>query len=110
MLRPPSRPAYAVGPLYAPFHGQAISCAGSRHIGHRLLSLGLCGQSFLEGLVELIWGEIAERLVQSPGLVAVVPGEEGVLEPAEVGGQIVDVVELIVVGPKGAFDASVALG
>ena len=69
----------------------------------------LSGQSFLEGLVELIWGEIAERLVQSPGLVAVVPGKEGGAEPAEVSGQVVDVVELIVVGPEGAFDAPVAL-
>ena len=57
-------------------------------------------------LVELIWGEIVERLVEAPGFVAVVPGDEGVLEPAEVGGQIVDVVELVVVRAKRAFDAA----
>src|SRR6266446_3829993 len=68
-------------------------CAGSRHIGHRLLSAGSFGQPLL---VELIWGEIVERLVQAPGFVAAVPGEQGVLEPAEVSGQIVDVVELVV--------------
>jgi hypothetical protein len=60
-------------------------------------------------LVELIRGEVAEGLVQAPGLVAVVPGEQGVLEPAEVSGQIVDVVELIVVGAEGAFNTAVAL-
>src|SRR3972149_11041807 len=54
-------------------------------------------------------GEIAERLVEAPRFVAVVPGEEGVLEPAKVSGQVVDVVELVVIRAEGAFDAAVAL-
>jgi len=40
----------------------------------------------------------------------VVPGKESGLDAVEVGGQIVDVIELVVVGTEGAFDASVALG
>jgi hypothetical protein len=47
--------------------------------------------------------------VEAPRFVAVVPGEERVLEPAEVSGQVVDVVELVVVRAEGTFDASVAL-
>src|SRR6266508_2804833 len=88
-------------------YGGARSCTGSRHIGHRLLSFGLCRQPLL---VELVWSEVAERLVEAPGFVAVVPGEECGAEPAEISGQVVDVVELIVVGAEGAFDASIALG
>ena len=61
-------------------------------------------------MVELVGGEVSERLVEAPRLVAVVPGEQGVPEPAEISGQIVDVVELVVVRPKRAFDATVALG
>jgi hypothetical protein len=60
--------------------------------------------------VELIWGEVAKRLMQAPGLVTLVPGEQGILEPAEFSGQIVDVVELVVVGTERAFDAAVTLG
>ena len=52
-------------------------------------------------LVELVGSEVSKRLVEAPRLVTVVPGEQGVLEAAEVGGQVVDVVELIVVGPGG---------
>ncbi len=52
-------------------------------------------------MVELIGGEVAEGLVGTAGFVALVPGEEGGLEPAAVGGQIVDVVELVVVGAEG---------
>ena len=47
--------------------------------------------------------------MEAPELVAVVPGEQGVLEPGEVSGEVVDVVELVVVGAEGAFDAAVAL-
>src|SRR5205809_1500770 len=46
-------------------------CAGSRHIGHRLLSFGFSRQPLL---VELVWSEVVERLVEAPGFVAVVPG------------------------------------
>jgi hypothetical protein len=52
---------------------------------------------------------MADGLVEAPRFVAVVPGEERVLEPAEVSGQVVDVAELVVVSAEGAFDASVAL-
>ena len=60
-------------------------------------------------MVELIGGEIAERLVEAPRFVAVVPSEEGVLEPAKVSGQVGDVVELIVIRAEGAFDVAVAV-
>jgi len=79
--------------------GQDISDTAS-------FSFGLCRQPLL---VELVWSEVAERLMEAPGFVAVVPGEEGGAEPAEISGQVIDVVELIVVGAEGTFDASVAL-
>ena len=58
-------------------------------------------------LVELIWGEIVERLVEAPGFVAVVPGDEGVLEPAEVGGQIVDVKRVNGAQPLSVFTQAI---
>ena len=60
--------------------------------------------------VELVGGEIAEGLVWPIRFVPLVPGEESVFEGGAVFGQVVDVVELVVVGAEGAFDAPVALG
>src|SRR3972149_11431004 len=82
-------------------------CTGSRHIGHRLLSLVVGGGPLL---VELVRGEVAEGLVGTAGFVEAGPGGEGGLQPAEVSGPFLDVVELVVVGTEGAFDAAVALG
>ena len=60
--------------------------------------------------MELVGREVTERLVWPAGLEAAVPGDEGGFEARPVGGQVVDVEELIVVGAEGALDAAVALG
>ena len=44
------------------------------------------------------------------GLVTMVPSDEGAVEPAQISRQFMEVVELLVVGAEGAFDAAAALG
>ncbi len=47
--------------------------------------------------------------MRTDGLVGLIPGEQGVLQPAEFSGQFMDVIELVV-GAEGAFDPAVSLG
>ena len=61
-------------------------------------------------VVELVGGEVAQGLVGTDGLIDVIPGEEGMLEAAEVSGQFLDVIELVVVSAEGAFDPAVYPG
>src|SRR3970040_1318537 len=82
-------------------------CIGSGHIGQYLLSGRVSSAPIL---VELLWGPVAQGLVRSHSLVDVVPGQEGCLQPAQVGGQLLHLVELLLVGAEAPLNTSVTLG
>ena len=91
----------AITQVYGIYLNEITRCMGSRHIGHRLPSLGLFGKPIG---VELVGCEVTEGLVRSAGFIAVVPGEECAVKAAQVSGEFVEVVELIIVGAEEAFD------
>ena len=86
---------------------RSMLCMGSGHIGQDLLSDSMSSQPVL---VELLWRLIAQCLMV-PGLfVDPVPGKQGGLKSAQVGRQILDLAELLLVGAEGTLYLAIALG
>lgn len=61
-------------------------------------------------LVELLWCLIAQCLMRTNLFVDPVPDEQGSLNPVQVGGQVLDLIELVLVGTEGTFCLAITLG
>ena len=63
---------------------------GVGHIEQPLLSCQVGGEPVL---IELVWGLVPQGLMGAHSLVAPIPGQEGLLQPAQVGVQVRQIVD-----------------
>jgi hypothetical protein len=60
-------------------------------------------------LVELLWCLVAQRLMGPHPFVDPVPGKQRCLKPAQIGGQLLNLVELFLVSTERAFHLPIPL-
>ena len=56
-------------------------------------------------MIELVRGLVTQGLMRAHRLVGAVPGQESLLQPAQTGGEVLHLVELLLVGAEATLNA-----
>ena len=85
--------------------GTSIILIGLGNIGRGLLSRRICVKPVV---VELVRSVVTQGLMGAHRLVGVIPGQQGLPQPAQISREVLDWVELLLVGAEASLNAPVA--
>ena len=81
------------------------SCTGLGDIGQDLLSRYI---SIEPVVIELVRGLVTQGLMWEHRLAGAVPGQENLLQPAQISGEVLHLLDLLLVGAEASLNAPVA--